>query len=187
MPGPGTTTLAFAMKPLAKVLVLAAAMAWVHVPALRAQNTKTYQVTGPVLELTDKVIVVQKGDERWEIARDEKSQVEGDVKVGSKVTVHYRMIAVSVDAKGGKGSKGKTKTSARPALATNSSQKLVASEPSMLLSHQAQRLQAAQSDLDELLTKYTDQHPSVRAKRQQIEEIRRDMASAPVNTKPDSR
>src|SRR6184192_3438218 len=64
-----------------------------------AATAKTYQVTGPILELTDKVIVVQKGDERWEIARDEKTRVEGDPKVGNKVTIHYRMFAVSVDSK----------------------------------------------------------------------------------------
>jgi len=29
----------------------------------------TYQVTGPVLELKDDVIVVQKGKDKWEIAR----------------------------------------------------------------------------------------------------------------------
>jgi uncharacterized protein involved in exopolysaccharide biosynthesis len=162
-------------------------------------------VTGPVLELTDKVIVVQKGNERWEIARDEKSRIEGDVKVGSKVTVHYRMVAVSVDPKGEKGNKGKTTSSARPAfpmagqlsskgaavdgqvsaLSTN----LVASQPSVpSFSKQAQTLQAAQSKLYDLRSKYTEQHPWVRAKRQQIEEIQRDMAaSALVNREAGSR
>lgn len=59
----------------------------------------TYQVTGPILELTDKVIVVQKGDERWAIARDENTKVKGDLKVGQKVTIHYRMTATSIDSK----------------------------------------------------------------------------------------
>ncbi len=69
-------------------------------PAAWAQSaTKTYQVTGPVMEVNDKAIVVQKGNERWEIARDEKTRVDGDLKVGSKVTIHYRMTAVSVEAK----------------------------------------------------------------------------------------
>ena len=58
---------------------------------------KTYQVTGPVLELTDKMIVVQKGEERWEIARDEATKITGDVKVGQKVTIHYRMTATNVE------------------------------------------------------------------------------------------
>jgi hypothetical protein len=57
---------------------------------------KTYQVTGPVLELTNDMIVVQKGKDRWEIARDSNSKVTGDLKVGAKVTIQYRMTAVSV-------------------------------------------------------------------------------------------
>src|SRR4051812_48689462 len=64
-----------------------------------AATAKTYQVTGPVVEWTDKVIVVQKGDERWEIARDENTKVKGALKIGEKVTVHYRMNAASVDTK----------------------------------------------------------------------------------------
>jgi hypothetical protein len=62
-------------------------------------SAKTYQVTGPIVELTDKVIVVQKGDERWEIARNPDTRVKGQLKVGQKVTVHYRMSAASVETK----------------------------------------------------------------------------------------
>ena len=46
---------------------------------------KTYQVTGPVLEVNDKTIVVQKGKDRWEIAKDPAVKTTGDVAVGSKV------------------------------------------------------------------------------------------------------
>ena len=49
---------------------------------LNAAPAKTYHVTGPILELTDKTIVVQKGDERWEIARDENTKSKGQLKVG---------------------------------------------------------------------------------------------------------
>lgn len=63
--------------------------------------TKTYQVTGPILELTDKMIVVQKGEDRWELTRDADTKVTGDLKVGSKVTISYRMTATSVEVKGG--------------------------------------------------------------------------------------
>jgi hypothetical protein len=61
--------------------------------------TKTYQVTGPVLEVRSDAIVVQKGQEKWEIARDASSKVPADVKVGSKVTITYRMIATDVEVK----------------------------------------------------------------------------------------
>ncbi len=60
---------------------------------------KTYQVTGPVLEMTDNMIVVQKGKERWELARDAKTKTNGDVKVGSKVTIMYTMTATEIEAK----------------------------------------------------------------------------------------
>jgi len=65
-----------------------------------AGPVKTYQVTGPVLELTDDSIVVQKGQEKWQIARDASTNVSGDLKVGAKVTIEYRMNAASIEAKG---------------------------------------------------------------------------------------
>jgi hypothetical protein len=64
-----------------------------------AAAVKTYQVTGPVLEVTDDHITVQKGTERWELARDASTKVTGDLKVGAKVTVEYRMTATSVEVK----------------------------------------------------------------------------------------
>jgi hypothetical protein len=64
-----------------------------------AAAVKTYQVTGPVLEVTDDHIAVQKGTDRWEIARDASTKVTGDLKVGAKVTIEYRMTATSVEVK----------------------------------------------------------------------------------------
>ncbi len=69
--------------------------------------TKTYQVTGPVLEVTDTMIAVQKGNDRWEIARDASTKVTGDLKVGAKVTIEYRMTATAVDVKAEKATKKK--------------------------------------------------------------------------------
>ena len=66
---------------------------------LQAAAPKTYQVTGPVLEVTSDMIVVQKGQDRWEIARDASTKVTGDLKVGAKVTIEYRMTATSVEVK----------------------------------------------------------------------------------------
>ena len=62
-------------------------------------GTTAYQVTGPVLEVTNDSITVQKGKEKWEIARDKDTKVTGDLKVGSKVTIHYTMKATSVEVK----------------------------------------------------------------------------------------
>jgi hypothetical protein len=59
-------------------------------------------VTGPVLEVKPDMVAVQKGKERWEIARDSSTQVSGDLKVGSKVTVQYRMTVTSIEVEPGK-------------------------------------------------------------------------------------
>ena len=64
-----------------------------------AASVKTYQVTGPVLEVTDTMIAVKKGADRWEIARDKDTKVTGDLKVGAKVTIEYTMTATKVEAK----------------------------------------------------------------------------------------
>jgi hypothetical protein len=61
---------------------------------------KTYQATGPVLDVTNDTIVVDKGkDGKWEIVRDANTKVKGDLKKGAKVTVEYRMVATDVDVK----------------------------------------------------------------------------------------
>jgi hypothetical protein len=65
-----------------------------------AESVNTYQVTGPIVELTATKIVVQKNDEKWEIARDANTKVDGTLKVGAKVTVHYRMSASKIEVKG---------------------------------------------------------------------------------------
>ena len=67
--------------------------------AFSAPAAKSYQVTGPIVELTETTIVVQKGDEKWEIARTPDRKVNGTLKVGAKVTVQYTMTAKSVEVK----------------------------------------------------------------------------------------
>ena len=64
-----------------------------------AAPVKTYQVTGPVLEVTSDMVAVQKGKDRWEIALGPDTKVTGDLKVGSKVTIEYRMTATKVEVK----------------------------------------------------------------------------------------
>jgi hypothetical protein len=67
--------------------------------SLNAADAKTYQVTGPVLEVTPTTITVQKGNDKWEIARDGKTKITGDIKVGAKVTIYYTMVAAEVEVK----------------------------------------------------------------------------------------
>ena len=58
-----------------------------------------YQVTGPVVEVTDKKIIVQKGKEKWEMARTTDTKLSGNIKVGDKVTVEYTMSATDITSK----------------------------------------------------------------------------------------
>lgn len=87
---------------LRKTSLLLLSAALLAAPALAA---KTYQVTGPVVEANDKTITVMKGKEKWEIDRDAATKVEGELKPGSKVTIYYRMVADTVEAKA-EGAKG---------------------------------------------------------------------------------
>ena len=70
---------------------------------------KDYQVTGPILEVNDSMIAVQKGKDRWEIARDANTKASAEMKVGDKVTVHYTMTATDIEVKAGKAEKGAEK------------------------------------------------------------------------------
>ena len=75
--------------------LLTASPALAGVPA-----AKTYQVTGPIVEVTDDVLTIEKGREKWQIDRTKETKVTGgDLKVGTKVTVQYRMTAESVEIK----------------------------------------------------------------------------------------
>ena len=74
---------------------------------------KDYQVTGPVIDVKDDAIVVKKGNENWEIARDKDTKASGDLKKGEKVTIKYRMIASSIEGKEVKAKDTKAKVEAK--------------------------------------------------------------------------
>jgi hypothetical protein len=79
-----------------------------------AEGASTYQVTGPVLAITQTVITVQKGKDKWEIARSADTKITGDLKVGGKVTITYVMSATTVEVKADKAAKA-DKTAAKAA------------------------------------------------------------------------
>ena len=79
-----------------------------------AADAKDYQVTGPVLEVNDSMIAVQKGKDRWELKKDASTKTNGDVKVGARVTVHYTMTATDIEAKAEKGAKKEASPAASP-------------------------------------------------------------------------
>ena len=60
-----------------KRIIIALAIVFLFVSVAMAAGPKTYQVTGPVLEIKDDIIVVQKGKDKWEIARDEGHEDQG--------------------------------------------------------------------------------------------------------------
>src|SRR6267142_3301890 len=68
-------------------------------------GANSYQVTGPITEVNDSMIVVTKGKERFEIDRDASTKVTGDLKVGEKVTIMYTMTAKEVEVKAEKSAK----------------------------------------------------------------------------------
>jgi hypothetical protein len=78
-----------------------------------AESVKDYQVTGPILEVNDSMIAVQKGKDRWEIQLPPNTKGVAEVKVGDKVTVHYTMSATDVEKKAGKAEKGAKKDEAK--------------------------------------------------------------------------
>lgn len=68
---------------------------------------KSYQVTGPVIDITDSTITVDKKGEKFEIEKSASTKIEGEVTKGAKVTVYYKMTATDVEAKATKEKKSK--------------------------------------------------------------------------------
>jgi hypothetical protein len=60
---------------------------------------KDYQVTGPLVDVKDDAIIVKKGSDNWEIARDKDTKTTGEIKKGNRVTIKYKMIATSIEGK----------------------------------------------------------------------------------------
>ena len=81
-----------------KIVIVLAALTFVFASATWAAP-KSYQVTGPVLEIKGDVIVVQKGSEKWEIAKEAATKVSGELKVGARVTIEYQMYAKGIEVK----------------------------------------------------------------------------------------
>lgn len=82
--------------------------------AFAEEAANTYQVTGPIVEITDTKIVVMKGKDKWELARNAETKVTGELKVGAKVTIQYSMTAQTIEAKDEKTKGDKAKDGAKP-------------------------------------------------------------------------
>jgi hypothetical protein len=66
---------------------------------------KTYQVTGPIVDITDKTITIDKKGEKFEIEKSAATKVTGELTKGSKATIYYAMTATDIEAKADKKSK----------------------------------------------------------------------------------
>lgn len=64
--------------------------------ALPAMASK---ITGTVSEVTATNIVVKKGRQKLDMARDATTHVEGDLRKGARVTVEYAMTATRIEVK----------------------------------------------------------------------------------------
>ena len=82
------------------ILALTAALTF-SAAAFAEEAPNTYQVTGPIVEITDTKIIVMKGKDKWELARNADTKVTGELKVGAKVTIQYSMTAQSIESKDG--------------------------------------------------------------------------------------
>ena len=89
----------------------AALVAVIFLTAASMALAKDYQVTGPVIDVKDDVIIVKKGSDNWEIARDKDTKTTGEIKKGDKVMIKYKMIATSIEGK--EAPKGKTEAKAK--------------------------------------------------------------------------
>jgi len=61
--------------------------------------TRPIRITGQVVDVREDAIVVQKGKEKWEIARHPAAQIKGDLKKGARVTVDFRAIAANIEVR----------------------------------------------------------------------------------------
>jgi len=72
-------------------------VAVIFLSAVSLVQAKDYQVNGPVVDVKDDVIIVKKGSDNWEIARDKDTKSTGDIKKGDKVMIKYKMTATSIE------------------------------------------------------------------------------------------
>ncbi|MDH4134781.1 MAG: hypothetical protein OEV31_08310 [Gammaproteobacteria bacterium] len=84
-PAPAADAPAPAAAPIAKGPVLGA--------------TRPIRITGQVIDVREDAIVVQKGKEKWEIARHPAAAIKGDLKKGARVTVDFRAIAAGIEVR----------------------------------------------------------------------------------------
>jgi type 1 fimbria pilin len=82
-----------------KIICLLSALCLALSGTVFAAGSKTYQITGTVVEATGSKVTIEKGTERFEIDIDPATtKGSADLKVGSTVTVSYVMSATKIEA-----------------------------------------------------------------------------------------
>ena len=80
-----------------KIICLLAALSLALSGTVLAAGSKTYQITGTVVEATGSKVTVEKGTDRFEFDIDpDTTKGSADLKVGSTVTVTYVMSATKI-------------------------------------------------------------------------------------------
>lgn len=82
-----------------KIICLLAPLSLALSGAVLAAGSKTYQITGTVVEATGSKVTVEKGTDRFEFDIDPATtKGSAELKVGSTVAVTYVMSATKIDA-----------------------------------------------------------------------------------------
>ena len=81
-----------------KVMLLISVIFLMTAVAYAAQDG-IRKATGELVKITAESVVIKRGKGEMVITRDPSTNVAGNLKVGEKVTVEYKMIATSVAVK----------------------------------------------------------------------------------------
>ncbi|HDQ04670.1 MAG TPA: hypothetical protein ENN23_08955 [Deltaproteobacteria bacterium] len=79
-----------------KIIIVLCLVFLVAVVAYAQGPKGTRSVTGEIVEMTAEKIVIDRGKTQWLIERNAGTNITGNVKVGSRVKVDYKMVATDV-------------------------------------------------------------------------------------------
>lgn len=61
--------------------------------------TRAVLITGPITDIREDAIVIQKGKQQWEIARGAATKVRGELRKGALVTIEVYLSAGTIDVR----------------------------------------------------------------------------------------
>jgi len=61
--------------------------------------TRAILITGPITDVREDMIVIQKGKQQWEIARGPSTKVRGELRKGALVTIEVYLSAGTIDVR----------------------------------------------------------------------------------------